>query len=194
MYKKQMLLQKILCILTVVVGGIAFLYSLGVMTDLYDTLFTTMPYADHTKSDAAGSIIYYDMQGFNKTLVKASILSIVCSLVLFITCTHTRRRYYISNYFAVVLNVLYGICFTVWAHIRLEGFKAQFLKIDFAALKAYSEMWNTRYTESTFWFDIHYLVFGLVLALAVLHIFNCVWKRRLMKAEKELIDAGKESN
>ena len=193
MYKKQMLLQKILCILTVIVGGIAFLYSLGVMTDLYDTLFTTMPYADHNKSDVAGSIIYYDMQGFNSSLVRASILSVICSLVLFITCTNTRRRYYISNYFAIGLNALYGICFTVWAHLGLERFKAQFLKVDFAALKTYSEMWNTRYTDSTFWFDIHYLVFGLVLFIVVMHILNCCWKISLMKTEKKLVEAGKES-
>ena len=193
MYKKQMLLQKILSLLTVIAGAITFLYSLGIMTDLYDTLFTTMPYSDHTKSDVAGSIIYYDMQGFNSLLIKLSIGFILAGVLLFITQTNTRRRYYVSNYFAVAVNVIYGLGFTCFAHIRIEQFKAQYKLVDFEALKAYSEMWNTRYSDSTFWFDIHYAVFGLVLVVVGLHIFNVVLKVKLMKEEARLVEAGKET-
>ncbi|MCR4617495.1 MAG: hypothetical protein K5669_04825 [Lachnospiraceae bacterium] len=192
MYKKQMLLQKILCILTVITGAITFLYSLGIMTDLYDTLFTTMPYSDHTKSDVAGSIIYYDMQDFNSMFVKFSIGAILVAAVLFITSTNTRRRYYVSNFIAIAANVIYGLGFTVWAHTQIEMFKAQYKLVDFEALKVYSETWNTRYSDSTFWFDIHYAVFGLVLVIVVLHILNLVWKIKLMKEEKALVTAGKE--
>lgn len=192
MYKKQMLLQKILCLLTVITGAITFLYSLGIMTDLYDTLFTTMPYSDHTKSDVAGSIIYYDMQGFNSMLVKASIGFILAGALLFITCTNTRRRYYISNYIAIAINVIYGLVFTCWAHININAFRAQYMKVDFEALKAYTEMWNTKYSDSTFWFDIHYAVFGLVIVIVGLHIFNLILKVKLMKEEAGLVAAGKE--
>jgi len=187
-----MLLQKILCLLTVITGAITFLYSLGIMTDLYDTLFTTMPYSDHTKSDVAGSIIYYDMQGFNSMLVKASIGFILAGAILFITCTNTRRRYYISNYIAIAINVIYGLVFTCWAHININAFRAQYMKVDFEALKAYTEMWNTKYSDSTFWFDIHYAVFGLVIVIVGLHIFNLILKVKLMKEEAGLVAAGKE--
>ena len=192
MYKRQMLLQKILCLLTVITGAITFLYSLGIMTDLYDTLFTTMPYSDHTKSDVAGSIIYYDMQGFNSMLVKASIGFILAGAILFITCTNTRRRYYISNYIAIAINVIYGLVFTCWAHININAFRAQYMKVDFEALKAYTEMWNTKYSDSTFWFDIHYAVFGLVIVIVGLHVFNLILKVKLMKEEAGLVAAGKE--
>ena len=190
MYKKQMLLQKIFSLLTVISGAITFLYSLGIMTDLYDTLFSTMPYSDHTKSDVTGSIIYYDMQDFNKLLVKLSIGFILAGALLFITQTNTRRRYYISNFFAIAVNVIYGLFFTCYSHIRIEQYKAQYLNIDFEAVKAYSEMWNTRYSDSTFWFDIHYAVFGLMFVIVLLHIFNLVLKIGLMREEKNLIDSG----
>ena len=193
MYKKQMLFQKILCLLTVITGAITFFYSLGLMTDLYDTLFTTMPYSDHTKSDVAGSIIYYDMQGFNSMLVKASIVFILVGAILFITCTNTRRRYYISNYIAIALTVIYGLAFTCWAHIKLSAFRAQYLQVDFEALKEYAEKWSTKYSDSTFWFDIHYAVFGLVLVVVGLHIFNVVLKVKLMREEARLVEAGKEN-
>ena len=39
MYKKQMKLQRLLCIALIIVCALAFVYSLGIMTDLYDSLY-----------------------------------------------------------------------------------------------------------------------------------------------------------
>ena len=43
------------------------------------------------------------------------------------------------------------------------------------------------YTDSTFWFDIHYVVCILAVAAAVLLIVNFIWKKRMMRGEKELL-------
>ena len=88
--------------------------------------------------------------------------------------------------------MVYGLVFTCWAHIRISAFRAQYLQVDFEALKAYTEMWNTKYSDSTFWFDIHYAVFGLVIVIVGLHIFNLILKVKLMKEEAGLVAAGKE--
>ncbi len=47
------------------------------------------------------------------------------------------------------------------------------------------------YTESTFWFDVHYFVFGILLLAAVLLILNTIWKISLMKRERNALAAGK---
>ena len=39
MYKKQLKIQKVVCLLALVVAVILFLYALGIMTDLYDSLY-----------------------------------------------------------------------------------------------------------------------------------------------------------
>ena len=109
------------------------------------------------------------------------------------TNTNVRRKYYVGNYVAIVLNVAYGVGFSVWAHLQIEFYKAKFLQIDFAALKEHAETWDTLYTESTFWFDLHYFLFGIVLLLDVLLVVNLFWKRSLMKGERELIGKGKEA-
>ena len=54
-------------------------------------------------------------------------------------------------------------------------------------------MWGTLYTESTFWFDLHYAVFGLLLAVCALLVANAVWKVRLMKEEAGLVEEGRRS-
>ena len=194
MYKKQMTAQKLLCLAAVIVSAIFFLYTLGIMTDLYDSLYDTMRNPnDLTQTDVPGSIIYYAMQAFNRTLLILSIVQILLGVLLYLTNTHCRRRYYIGNYVATGLFAAGAIYNSVYAHINIETAKAMFLQVDFAALKEHAEMWGTLYTESTFWFDIHYLVFGLLLLVSILLAANVFWKVNLMKDEAKLVEEGRRS-
>ena len=190
MYKRQMKLQRILCVALLLACALAFFYSLGIMTDLYDSLYGTFR---RGKTSVPGAEIYNDMQGFNKQLLYGSIGMILLSLLLFITNTHSRRKYYIGNYFASGLFFVADVAYSVWAHSKIEAFKAQFLKIDFAELAEFARKRKTLYTESTFWFDLHYLVFGLLLIGGILLILNIFWKRKLMSEERALIGQGKEA-
>ena len=192
MYKKQLTVQKLICFAAVFVSAAVFIYSLGIMTDLYDTLYSTMRNAnDLTKTDVPGSIVYYNMQGFNNMFLRAGIGMILASLLLFITNTHVRRKYYIGNYAAVGIYSVASLALIVWAHGQIELYKAQFLQVDFEALKEHAEMWNTAYTESTFWFDVHYVLFGLMFLVTAALIGNVVWKVKLMQEEKNLLNQGK---
>jgi len=197
MYKKQLKLQKAVCLLVLIASVIVFLYSLGIMTDLYDALYTTIGAPDNPentrRNPVAGAFIYYDMQGFNQQFLHAGILLILASLLLFLTNTHVRRKYYVGNVFAVAVNAAACLGVTIWAGAQIRAFKAQFLQIDFEALKTFSQRLNTLYTESTFWFDIHTAVFALLILANVLLIANMIWKFRLMKEEAQLIRAGKEA-
>lgn len=192
MYKKQLTVQRILCLAAVIVSAIVFVYALGIMTDLYDALYDTMRNpSDVFQTDVPGSIVYYNMQAFNKVFLNYSIVLILISVVLFITNTHSRRRYYIGNYVATGLFAAASVYLAIFSHSYIEIFKGQWKQVDFAALKAHSDMWGTLYTESTFWFDIHYLVFGLLLIVAGLLVYNAVWKRNLMKEEDRILEEGR---
>ena len=194
MYRKQMKLQRIICLFALIAAALVFIYSLGMLTDLYDSLYPMMRNPDDlTETDVPGSIIYYDMQPFNHQLTVNSIGLILLAALLFVTGTSSRRKYYIGNYTATALNVIAQAGVAVWAHLKISAFKTQFLTtLDFESLEMWSEIWDTPNLtkESTFWFDIHYLVFALVLLAAVLLILNVIWKRRLMRDEKALL-AGK---
>ena len=194
MYKKQMTAQKILCMAAIIVSAIFFLYSLGIMTDLYDSLYATMPNTNNPyQTSVSGSIIYYAMQAFNRYMLILSIVQILLGCLLFLTNTHSRRRYYIGNFASTALFVVVAVYSSVACHIRIEEAKALFLQVDFAALKEYADMWGTLYTESTFWFDVHYLVFGLLLVVSALLVANAVWKVNLMKDESALVEEGRRS-
>ena len=182
MYKAQMKFQKIICLATLAASFIVFLYSLGIMTDIYDCFYATMmDPEDPTLTWVPGSIIFYDMQPFNY-------------LTLFVTNTNKRRRYYIGNIITITLNIIAGIAAAVYSLPKVQAFKIQFLTtIDFEALKTFAELFNSAYSESTFWFDAAYFVFGLLLAVDALLLINAVWKFSLMKSEQKLIQKGKEA-
>lgn len=194
MYKTQMKLQKILCLLAILASALVFIYSLGLMTDLYDSLYGTMTDPnDLTKTTVPGSIVYYDMQGFNNTFMKAGLGLILLSCLLFITNTHSRRKYYVGNFVSIALQAAANVAVAVWAHIQLQQYRAQFLGLDFEALAKHVKRWKTLYTQSTFWFDAHYGVFAVLLIVTVLLVGNALWKRSLMKQERALIAQGEEA-
>lgn len=194
MYKKQLTLQKVLCLLAIISSALIFLYALGIMTDLYDTLYSTMRNpANLTQTDVPGSIVYYDMQSFNAYFLKCSIVLILLACLLFVTNTHVRRRYYVGNYVAIAAFTAANFYVAFDAHGYIELFKARFRAIDFEALRAHADLWKTAYTESTFWFDVHYAVFAFSLLVSLGLVLSAVWKIRLMKEEAALLKQGKEA-
>ena len=188
MYKKQVTFQKIVCLAVLVVGALFFVYSLGLMTDLFDMLYAMIPNPNNLDSARVeGARIYYDMQPFNRTLLRASLALIVLSLLLFLTNTHNRRKYYIGNLIATAVNAIAQIGMAVWCHIQVNAFRAQYVNnLDWDELRRRLERRGT-FTDSMFWFDIHYVLCFLAIAVAVLLIVNFIWKKKLMQGERELL-------
>ena len=194
MYKKQLRFQKFACLFAIIAAAVSFIYSLGIMTDIYDSLYSTMMNPnDLTQTSVPGSIIYYDMQDFNKTFMYLSIGLILAAAFLFVSNTNIRRRYYIGNFVATGIYSVATLAVAVWSHIQIAAFKVQYLTtVDFEALKAFSELWGKPYIESTFWFDVHFFVSGLAIVSAAVLVYNLIWKVRMMREENALLEGGKE--
>ncbi len=195
MYKKQLGFQRIVCILAIVAAALWFVYSLGVITDVYEALGSAI--RDPNKLDVTrvdGAILFYDMQDFNDDLCIAGIGLILLSCLLFITNTHSRRRYYIGNFFAVGVYSVASIAMFAWAHKYLAAYAHQFkTTVNFEQLEAWAKIRKFEYTTSTWLLDFH-LVLGVISVLVVLALIgNCIWKVALMRGEQALIDAGKEA-
>ncbi|MGN1341119.1 MAG: hypothetical protein ACI4WS_12575 [Oscillospiraceae bacterium] len=196
MYKKQMTFQRVICFAVLIASALIFVYSLGLMTDL-QCIYSTSVIRDISDLDSSrveGARIYYDMQEFNGQLTVVGIVLIIVSLVLFITCTHSRRKYYIGNYVAVGLCTVSNIAASIWTMAGVSTYRAQYLQMDFEALKEWLERKNAvdLYTDSPFWFDMGYVVCALLLVVTALLIVNLVLKIIVMKEEKRLIGSRKD--
>ena len=195
MYKSQLRFQKIICLIAVIVAAVYFVYALGILTDIHDALKDTMRNKnDYTQTKVPGSIIFYDMQPFNKLFVNLSIGLILLSCFLFVMNTHVRRKYYIGNYVAIGAYSAGALALTVGSHIEISAFAEQFMTtVDFAAMKEYSDRWGSLYLDNTNLLDLHYVVGGLAILTVAGLIGNMIWKIRLMREEEKLIAQGKEA-
>ena len=191
-----MTFQRVICFAVLVASALIFVYSLGLMTDL-QCIYSTSVIRDATDLDSSrveGARIYYDMQDFDRQLTRVGIGLIIASLTLFITCTHSRRKYYIGNYVAVGISSVANVAAAVRTMAGVSKYRAQYLGMDFEALAAWLERKNATdlYTNSTFWFDAGYVVCALLLVVTALLIANLVLKITVMKEEKRLIGSRKD--
>lgn len=195
MYKKHLKLQRIICLLCLIAAAVSFVYALGMITDIYDALYSTMrDPSKPTQTRVQGSWIYYDMQPFNKQFVSASLVLIVLGCFLFITNTHSRRKYYFSNYLAVGAYSVATIYIGLWAHQQIEAFAVQYMTtINFEQLKEYSEFMGTPYLDNTNMLDLHRWVLAFAIISVVALVGNMIWKIILMRQEKKLLAAGEEA-
>ena len=199
MYKKQMRVQKTVCLLAIIAAAVLFVYALGIITDIYDGLYFTMasvkdPMKDPSKLKIPGAIIYFEMQEFNSQFVNRSLVLILLACALFVTNTQVRRKYYIGNFVAIGAYSTAAIALSVWSHQQIEAFKHQYLTtIDFEKLQEFCDLLDKEYIESTLWFDLHYVAVGIVMISVVALLGNAIWKVCLMRAENKLLAQGGEA-
>ena len=191
MYKSQMLLQRIACFVMIFACALVFIYSLGIVTDLYGNKFQY--YAQNPSNPmVAGTEIYYEIQEFNRQLTSVALILFLLAVALLVVQNHTRRKYYLVNYVAVGVNVVADVAVTIWALPTVISYKEKFLQVDFEALDYMaSEVMNHEWTDSTFWFDAAYGVFAILLVAAIFLLFVTLYKVFVMNLEKSALRDSK---
>ena len=122
-----MTLQRITCYLLLIVAALIFVYSLGIITDLYDTLRVFSEDPEHPLIE--GAEVYMEMQEFNKLFTLFGVLLILSALANMVFGAASRRRYYLSNYITIVLNAVGNVAVSVWAIINIYSYRAQYLEV-----------------------------------------------------------------
>lgn len=195
MYKKQLKIQKVICLLCVIAAALTFVYSLGMITDIQEALRSAMRNPlkpEQTKVE--GSWIYYDMQPFNKQFSDIALVPILLACLLYVTNTHSRRKYYFSNFLAVGAYSASTIGICLWAHEKIEAFAVQYMTtVNFEQMEEYSKLMGTPYLDNTNMLDLHRTVFAIAIGTVVLLVGNMIWKIVLMQQEKKLLQAGEEA-
>jgi len=159
--------------------------------------------------DQVGYNFFNDIQPFNRQLATFSLVFIVLSLVLFISVSHKRRRYYVFNYVSTGVYAVSGVAYGVYSIVNLIHWSGVFNKINFSGaiaaaeaeieeissypiesianmaepLQLQLESFKADVPQKTAVFMIGIVVFSLIIVAAALLVFNCVWKMKIMKAE-----------
>jgi hypothetical protein len=181
----QMKFQRIVMFLCLGFAGLMVIYTLGYSTDIYP-LFTHRSTAPaYLRVD--GADVYNLAQPFNRTFLVHVLMGFLVCVTLFLTLTHTRRRYQLSNY--VTSCAFAGVLCFLGAELLSNAVehRAAYLLVDFEQLiKIKEELLAESFTKSTFIFDTGIVLSILLFVLALALIVNLVLKTIWMKNEKWL--------
>lgn len=197
--------QKILTLVTLITAALsivlALLYCSGVMeaSMYYTTEYTEEEFGvNPIKADA----LFRYVQGANNLLVIFSIVFLLGVVLLYIMNCNKRRNYYITNYVAIgIFAAIAVVMAIIWIAVAASTISYAG-RIDFT-------LWKELVDETAFDTNgVEYLanpqhyseslatpILGIVMALLVLAEvgawgYNLLWKIKLMKGEKALIENG----
>lgn len=198
--KVQMRFQKILVLVSLIVSILSIVLAIIFMSgNLSDIMYY------HGSPEEGGDI--YGVNSFTEPaqlfcdmLLIIGIVYLCCVVTLFITDTNKRRNYYITNYVSTGLAVLAAVVTAVFGLIMISILVSKFYGLDWETLTPIMESMSgppeegglgaPMVTKSPAMFIIGYVIMLLPLLDAAALILNLVWKLKLMKGEKELLEKG----
>ncbi|MCD7729550.1 MAG: hypothetical protein LUI60_06535 [Clostridia bacterium] len=204
--KTQMRFQKLILKLTLIVAALAIVYALAFCTGAiaYIGRYQDMAGSEiraifgSTTSDSYMEFldllgVYDAAQTYTTLLLWLGIVFILLVVVCYAFAGATRRNYYKSNYitigilagFAIVWAVL-AVVFSLQVQMGVLGSDAW--NVTFANYAAANAAYY--YSSNTVVYIIGYIFAIVVIVDALALIYNCIWKAKLMKGEKELLQKG----
>lgn len=205
--KTQMKFQKYMCLVMLIMGALALVYSFaylsGGMAALGQTKTSISGSGEQFSSPftaAAGKYdykLFEEIQPFNNLLMYCGIAMLLTAVLLYVTACNKRRNYYVTNYVAIGVCSVSNIVLSIVLMVMNASWRSKFLKVDFDAWYKYEQsMFGAStdkyiYSESTAWFDLGFALYTLMIIASVLLILNLVWKILLMRGEKQLLNGEK---
>jgi hypothetical protein len=185
MKRKQMVYQKIILLITLVLVGAVFMFSLGFATNLYSLKY----HADESSSMlyVEGAELYYSVQPFNRQLLGDSAILLILCILMFATLTHRRRLYYASNYITTSAFCAFSAYYGATLIVNALYIKQLYIVIDFDKMKEITDMLSLRFVNSSFMLNLGVVLSVLLIAISVALIANLVWKTINMRKEKRKI-------
>ena len=194
MYKSQIKFQRIICFALLATAALVFVYSLCLMTDVFETTNLAHGLFPDYGIEIEGLDLYIVMQDYNNLVTTLGIVLIICAVLVFTFNTHSRRKYYFSNYFFTGVICVANIYTACSLFVNINYYKPLYLAIDFEdeMVQEIATLLKLNLAKSTFWFDFGYVVCGILILVTVLAIFNLIWKTTLIKEEARIIKEGLE--
>lgn len=188
--KTQMRFQKTLCLLTLIMSAITIVYAFAFITGGMATVGDIFDYRNDYFN--AANVFNFGQQ-VSDIILNLGIVFLCLVALMYIFACQKRRNYYITNYIAICVSALYMVVFAVVGIILVVQTQVMFIsEVD----------WETFYGgnisldrflhtgDSQVMFYIGYVVYFLVILNALALGYNLLWKIKLMKGEKALLEAG----
>lgn len=182
--------QKILAMVCLIIAALAIVLSLafssGILYAVGQSSVSEMGINSNPLKDYASKA--------NDILLIMSIILLLAVVLLYIMQCTKRRNYYISNYVAIGIFAAYAFAYVIAVIVIVAKCFALMGGINFDKWWSteHSEdfLYTAQYTKNCTTLALFIVLAVLVIAEIVAWILNLLWKIKLMKGEKELLEKG----
>lgn len=194
--KTQMKFQKILTLITLIVAALAIVLALSFCSGIFTA---AKNYVDEDNWGA--NEIYYYGNKINGMLLILAIVLLLTVVLLYVMGCNKRRKYYVTNYIAIGVFVLYALVFGIILLVICSNCLNLYNQIDFEGWREYEgtmqefngelrPAYNQYYNDNIATAYLGIVMFVVLLVNVTAWVLNLVWKIKLMKGEKALLEQG----
>lgn len=207
--------QKILALVTLITAALTAVLALFFCSGVISaSMYYTSEYSNVIKmsvTDELGTVndnlinadpLFEFTQSANNVLLIMAIVFILLVAFIYITNCNKRRNYYVTNYVAIGILVVYMVAFVITAFVIIGKTLALANDINFDLWRQFYDIKTVNkqtgaethanpdyYSESRATCILGIILFVVVLAEAAAWVLNAIWKTRLMQGEKALLQA-----
>lgn len=199
--KTQMKFQKILTLITLITAALAIVLALSFCTGVFEAVrHYSIKLAE--EDIWGGDALYVYSNGMNDMLLIMAIVLLLTVVLMCVMGCNKRRNYYITNYVAIGIFAVYALVFGIVLLVVCANCLNLYGQIDFAAWREYeAEMemgagGEMVYSHSRYYNDncatiyLGIAMFVVLLVEIAAWVLNLIWKIKLMKGEKALLEQG----
>ena len=188
--KTQMRFQKILTLVSLIIAAFSVVYALIFCSDIMLQISAIL---DEVPATAGAQTLFDKSQAFSDLFLVLGIILIVAVVLLYITACQKRRKYYVTNYVAIGVVLAYQLVYIILLVVNLVDVQSAFNALDFEMCKnAYAITLDSlgKWSESSWMISLGYAYVAILGVNMVALVLNLVWKIKLMKGEKKLLESG----
>ena len=192
--KTQMRFQKIFMIVSLVIAALVIVYGVifcsGTFFQIHQDMIVYNAVQDIENVSGARAL-FYATQGVSNTLLTLGIIAVLIMALGFIMGNAKRRNYYITNYIATGLAVVFNIVVAIIIIVLLINVNTAIAGINWdIAAEAFNDIYPDQWHYSTWTIPVGY-VLAVILVLDACGLgLNLLWKIKLMQGEKKLLEQG----
>lgn len=197
--KTQMRVQKILMLVTLILSALTIVYAFSFCTGGMSYAFSARSgeFGAYPDDPINADALFDFVQPFNTMFIILCIVYLCTVALLYFFSCNSRRNYYITNYIAIGICVVYSLVFAIYSFIMIGIANGLFNNLDFdmfyelfISKTQYASEGVDNYSDSRAIFIIGYILFSLVVIDVAALVLNTIWKIKLMKGEKALLENG----
>ncbi len=192
--------QKIFMLIALIIAALCVVFALifcsGTLyqmqhSSIFDLDGNPPPEGDGIENLPGAKALFWASQGVSNTVLVLGIVLILAVVLNYIMGSAKRRKYYVTNYVATGIAIAAFVAVAIVILVLVLNCQNLLGMVDLEQAEAkYNEYIPNGWHYSVWTFSVGYALSGVLIVTALVFVFNLVWKIKLMKGEKKLLESG----